>query len=146
MINVSLRVDAGRVVAQLRKQQADNLARAVVYYHSKLLEVLNTPNTGRRVTSRTRRTPSGRPASSTAYTNPSKPGEAPRKRTGWLQRNVTYSLDRENLTGTVGVTVNATYGLYLELGTRAMRPRPWLLATLARYTPQLQNLIRGGSA
>ncbi len=143
---ITLRVDAGRVVAELRKKQADNLARAVAYYHSKLMETLNTPNTGQRVTSRTRRTPSGRRASSTIYLNPSKPGEAPRKRTGWLQRNVVYSLDRASLTGTVGCTVNAKYGLYLELGTRTMAPRPWLLATLKRYTPQLQNLLRGGTA
>jgi hypothetical protein len=146
MMHVNVRVDPGQVLAEMQRRQADNLARAVVWYHSKLLEVLNVPNTGQRVFSRTRRTPSGRRASSTVYPNPSRPGEPPRKRTGWLQRNVVYTLDRQKLTGTVGVTINAKYGLYLELGTRRMAARPWFLATLRRYTPQISNLLRGGTA
>jgi hypothetical protein len=77
------------------------------------------------------------------YDTPSKPGEPPRKRTGWLQRNVLYELDEKTLSGRVGITRNARYGLYLELGTRRMAARPWLLATLQKVEKQL-NAIAGG--
>jgi hypothetical protein len=75
------------------------------------------------------------------HKTPSQPGEAPRKRTGFLQGNVQREYDEPALTSRVGISKNAIYGLFLELGTRYMRPRPWLMATLKAVMPQLQATI-----
>ena len=104
--------------------------RAAVYYHTKVLEALNKPNSGVTVKGKRR------------YLSPSLPGEPPRKRTGWLQRNVLYEVNQKAGTVRVGVTQNAKYGLYLELGTRRMQARPWLLSTLRQLLPVLQVLMR----
>ncbi|MCC6421631.1 MAG: hypothetical protein IT429_25710, partial [Gemmataceae bacterium] len=69
--------------------------------------------------------------------------EPPRKRTGWLQRHVQYRLDREQSRGVVGVAAQAPYGLALELGTKNMAARPFLLSTLEKYREQLQAIARG---
>lgn len=143
MIEVKLTLDAARLVAAVEARAREGIARATVFLHQKTLEVLNTSNPGERRKHRTRKTKSGRAASHTVYASPSQPGEAPRKRTGWLQRNVKYELDLPAFTGRVGVGVNAKYGAYLELGTRRMRPRPWLFATLVRHLPQLRALTLG---
>ena len=84
--------------------------------------------------------PSSRP-----YEEPSPPGnrfagEPPRKRTGFGAGNVQYELDNEALAGRVGVTVNARYMVWLELGTRWIAARPWMLATLRNVWNQLVAL------
>jgi hypothetical protein len=74
------------------------------------------------------------------YDTPSQAGEPPRKRTGFLQRNVLYELDRASLTGRVGVSRSALYGLYLELGTARMRARPFIASTLAAHRDKLRAI------
>jgi hypothetical protein len=120
----------------VRKAALDRLRRAVARLHAALLEALNVPNTGTRV-----KGPGGRRR--TVYPSPSKPGEPPRKRTGWLQRNVVYEIDGRKNTARIGVTAGAKYGAFLELGTRRMRARPWLLATLERVRPELAAILGG---
>ncbi len=78
------------------------------------------------------------------YTTPSLPGEPPRKRTGWLQQHVVREYDEGTLTARVGVTKNAAYGLYLELGTKRMAARPWLMTTVNKLMPQMQALMGKG--
>ena len=117
--------------AQLRQRQLRALQRATVYLWQHLQQVLNVPNTGQR-----RKRKYGR-GSYTVYPNPSKPGEAPRKRTGFLQRNVKYDIDRKNISARVGVTENARYGAYLEL----LMDRPWLLVTARRLMPQMVRMM-----
>lgn len=125
MIAAKLTWNATQATAEIQARGWQGIARAVVYLHTQLLHALNVSNP--------------RP-----YTTPSRPGEAPRKRTGWLQRNVLYELDKDAMTGRVGVTKNAQYGLYLELGTKRMAARPWLWATVERCWRQLQALAMGG--
>ena len=73
------------------------------------------------------------------YLTPSLPGEPPRKRTGFLQANVLFELDKAGLKSRTGVSTNARYGLFLELGTkRGLLPRPWLLATLEKFFPEIK--------
>ena len=71
------------------------------------------------------------------YITPSKPGEPPRKRTGWFAANVIYELDEQKQEGRVGVTQGAIYGIFLEL----VMNRPWLLSTLRKVMPQLQGIV-----
>jgi len=135
VIRVRVQLDEA-ATADLRQRAWEGLARAVVHLHTRLLERLNVPNTGTR----------GR-RGGTVYRNPSRPGEPPRKITGWLQRNVVYELDVGGLKARVGLAANATYGAYLELGTHRVRPRPWLLSTLEQERPYMAALAspKGGA-
>ena len=101
-----------------------NLVRAVVFYWTALQNSLNVSNP--------------RP-----YHTPAPPGDPPHKRTGFLAANVVYELEKEYLLARVGVLRNALYGMFLELGTRFMAPRPWLLATLEKVKTQMQAIIKG---
>ncbi|MES2342323.1 MAG: hypothetical protein V4597_11640 [Pseudomonadota bacterium] len=135
--------DGDRVVEAVLDAGWNGLVRAVVTYHAELLRVLSVPNAGKRMT-RKRDTVAGKKGSTyTIYPNPSRPGEPPRKRTGWLQAHVRFELDQPARRGTAGVDLAALYGVFLELGTRNMDPRPWLLATLTRMLPQLRALAEG---
>lgn len=102
----------------------ERLARAVVFFWNAVQGELNVVNP--------------RP-----YKTPSRAGEPPRKRTGFLAANVKYELDQGEMKGRVGIGQNALYGLYLELGTRFMGPRPWLLATLNKTMGQLRSIVGG---
>lgn len=54
----------------------------------------------------------------------SKPGGPPNTDTGRLISSIRTQTDRS--TTTVSVGSNVKYSLYLEFGTKKMRPRPWL--------------------
>lgn len=113
----------------------EGIRRATAFFHGKLKQELNVANPRSR-----------KKRQRGVYTNTSRPGEPPHKRTGWLQRHVIFELDRKNLRSRVGLSVNAIYGLFLELGTRKMAARPWLMATLKKYwaeiRAQAENLTR----
>ncbi|HEX5272703.1 MAG TPA: hypothetical protein VFW33_19535 [Gemmataceae bacterium] len=143
-INARLKIDPDKIVKELESRAWEGIQRATVFLHSKVKEALNVPNSGERRKHPARKTPSGRAASYTVYPHPSRPGEPPRKRTGWLQSQVAYDLDRTRLQGRVGVRVSARYGLYLELGTRRMQARPFITAPIVQYRAQLDALIRSG--
>lgn len=87
----------------------------------------------------------------TIYPYPSKPGEPPRKRTGWLQRHVLMEFaeakagNQTLMASRTGVGRNAIYGLYLELGTRRVKPRPWLVATLLKHRGMIGQLMASQS-
>lgn len=122
------------IVDRLRAAQLRGLRRATVYLWTQLQQTLNVPNTGTTVRVRG----GGR---ATRYLSPSAPGEPPRKRSGFLQRSVTYEIDVEGLTSRVGPSVNATYGVHLELGTARMQARPWLLSTAKRCMPTMAQMV-----
>ena len=106
---------------------------------TELVLTLNVPNTGVSVKRKRGR------GSYTIYPNPSEPKHPPHKRTGFLQAHVGAELDEKALQSRVGVGTNAKYGLYLELGTRYIEPRPWLLATVEKVWDKLQAAIKAGS-
>lgn len=58
----------------------------------------------------------------------SAPGEAPAVDTGTLRASVTHVVDEGKMEGLVGT--HEDYGLYLEVGTSNIRPRPWLTPSL----------------
>ena len=67
------------------------------------------------------------------------PGQPPRKRTGTLQKSVTSQVTRGDGVVTIRVGTKIPYGKFLEMGTRAMRPRPWLRSGVAEIAPRLQR-------
>ena len=72
------------------------------------------------------------------------PGEYPRKQTGELRRNITYEVSEDGLTGRVGT--NLLYAKFLSLGTKHMRPRPFLRKTLMKEREAVARLLTGGVA
>lgn len=128
---------------RLHDATAEGLKRATVYYHTQARQAVSKPNSGVRVPVM-RRTPGGNKKSRTIYPNPSKPGEPPRLRTGFGARNVIMEFDENDVAGRVGIAKNAKYMLYLELGTRFIRRRPWLVATLRKQQAAIGKLAATG--
>jgi len=126
MMRGSFKWDGERAYQEVLDAGWDGIRQATVFLWQQCQSAINTP--------------SSRPYSEPTPPGNRVPGEPPRKRTGWFQANVLYTLDRAALTGRVGLGLGARYGLFLELGTRRMLARPWLLATLKKVWAQLQAL------
>lgn len=127
----------------LKRATARGLKRAGTYYHQKCREAVSRPNTG--VSVRViRRTPGGNRRTRTIYPNPSKPGESPRLRTGFGRRNVVVNHDPRGQWARVGVSQNGIYMFYLEVGTRRIARRPWLLKTLIEHRQMIGKLAATG--
>ncbi len=124
VISASIVINPGALTAIVATSK-ERLLRVIVAFWTACLKALNKSNP--------------RP-----YQTPSAPGEPPRLRTANLRNNVTWSVAPDGLSGKVGVTANARYGLYLELGTKRMAARPWLSATLKAELPRLQQIASGG--
>lgn len=62
------------------------------------------------------------------YLDPSKPGEYPKKATGFLRAHIIHDADPAALTAYWGLAADpqAIYGKHLELGTSRMGRRPWM--------------------
>lgn len=137
MIKSNFQWNGARVLAVSVDGAWERLVRVVLYYQQAVMLALNVPNTGRRVafTDRT-----GKRRTRTVYDNPSRPGEPPHKVTGNLQGNVLVEFVRDLLRAKVGLGRNAYYGLFLELDTRFIKDRSFLLRTLRNVFPQLQAL------
>jgi len=61
----------------------------------------------------------------------SAPGAAPAVDTGRLRASITYELGQDGRGLVARIGTNVKYAAYLELGTRRMRPRPFLRPALA---------------
>lgn len=72
----------------------------------------------------------------------SAPGETPATQTGTLIRSVTS--ETEKLVGRVGT--NLKYGLYLEIGTKNIAPRPFLRSTFEKNKSKIAEIISGRPA
>lgn len=70
----------------------------------------------------------------------SKPGESPRLRTGTLRQSVTTNIDRAELVAKVGIPQTTIYGFWLEVGTRWIKQRPWMIKTLEQELPTIERL------
>lgn len=143
MIETRLTWSGDELAGEIRLTLTTWVQRATLALWTWCVEALNVPNTGERRKSRTRKTKSGRAASYTVYPHPSRPGEPPRKRAGWGQRNVKWEVDRDGV-GRVGVTQNAPYLAMLDVGTRDTEARPWLLSTAEAHADQLRAMVLEG--
>lgn len=87
----------------------EGIRRATVFYLNAIQNALNKPNSGMDVP-----TPGG--GSRRVYPNSSKPGEPPRKITGFGAGNVLADYDQAALKSRVGVAQGARYMVAMELG------------------------------
>lgn len=77
----------------------------------------------------------------------SRPGQAPALQTGFLHGHIFYQR-RSNTSVIVGVpalnnkTADPRYGLYLEVGTSRMAPRPYLRPALANKRREIQEIFK----
>jgi len=58
-------------------------------------------------------------------------------RTGYLRSSI-YSLVKDWV---VNIGAEATYALFVEVGTRTLRARPYLYPSIQQYLPQLEQAI-----
>ena len=97
----------------------EGILRATVYFWTECSKAVGIPNPP-------------------PYKDSSKPGEPPRKRTGFGQANITYEVDKSILTTRVGVLSPARYMAGLELFGK----RPWLKSTLDKTINTLRQRVR----
>jgi hypothetical protein len=136
----------------LRNATAKGLQRATVFLHAESRRAVSKPNSGVKVRfkdqskeAKDQRKAAGRNKTSrTVYPSPSKPGEPPKLRTGFGARNVVMEFDKAAMAGRVGVTANGMYMFYLEVGTRRIARRPWLMATLLKHLVTIGKLAATG--
>lgn len=77
-------------------------------------------------------------------------GEPPKKRSGWLWRNIFSFVQRglgrlrggKAFIAWVGVGKSAPYGEMLDRGTATIKPRPWIGVTIWQELGNLRGLIR----
>lgn len=143
-MSVKVKVYDREFNAALRSATADGIRRATVYAHQQAQLEVNKPNTGVRVPVK-RQTPGGNKSSRTIYPNPSAPGEPPRKRTGWGQRNIVWEFDSLRVIGRYGVRKNALYMYFLHIGTRFIAPRPWMLAPIEKNVAMIIALLKSSA-
>ncbi len=129
--------------AALAKMTGEGLARAVQHYHTQLRLAVNKPNSG--VKQGAKRGEGGRfLKQKTTYPNPSKPGEPPRKRTGFGQNSIVREIDKKAMIARVGVTKAGIYMAYLDLGTKHIARRPFFEPVLRDNLQVMAALLKSG--
>ena len=139
----SMKWNGGQFEKQLKKATSEGLKRAGTFYQQRCVQAVSKPNTGVSVPVQ-RQSPGGNRRTRTIYPNPSKPGESPRLRTGFGRRNIVVNHDPKGEYARVGITKNAMYMFYLELGTRHIARRPWLVKTLRENQEVIGKLAATG--
>jgi len=70
----------------------------------------------------------------------SRPGESPRLQTGAGRDSIEGGFDGELGAAFVGLRPGGVHLWYLEFGTRHVSSRPWLISTLSREMPVLEQM------
>lgn len=142
-MGVQVKIRDKEFLQALQNATNEGLQRATVYCHGQAQMLVNKPNTGKRVKIK-RPVKGGNKSSRTIYPTPSKPGEPPKKRTGFGQRNIVWEYDSAKMVGRYGITKNALYMFFLEIGTRFIAPRPWMLKALTNNIRVVVALLQSG--
>ena len=142
-MSVTVRWHGDKFLADLSEATNVGLQRAGAFYHTEARREVSRPNSGvrRRRSRNTRRGNKG--SSYTVYPHPSKPGEPPKVRTGFGRQNVVMNWSgwkTKEPWVRVGVTKNGMYMYHLEIGTRHVKKRPWLVATLMKHQHTIAKL------
>jgi len=129
-----------RVAAGLERSAAEGVQRAATLVQTRARLLANRP--AKRIRKKRTRSTSAGPKGSqyTEYVG-STPGSPPMVRTSFGRRNVLVEFSRAKLVARVGPAANAVYMAYLELGTKTIRPRPWLKPALQQSLPAIRALL-----
>ncbi len=141
--SVNMKWNGKEFEQKLKAATAEGLMRAGQFYHTKCVMAVSKPNTGKSVPVKYK-TPGGNKRTRTIYPNPSKPGEPPRLRTGFGRKNIVVNHDPKGKYTRVGVSANGIYMFYLEVGTRRIARRPWLMQTLMDNHEMIGKLAATG--
>jgi len=142
-MSVRLKVNESAVKQGLKRLTEKGLKRGTVFYHAQCRRAVSRSNTGVSVPIQ-RRSKGGNKTSRTIYPDPSKPGEPPKVRSGHGKANIIFGFSATELKSRVGVKKNNLYMIYLDLGTRSIKRRPWLTATLKKFAKQIGRLLASG--
>jgi len=122
------------------KQIEAGLYAAAVELHRIARKKASIPNAGQTVAVKRQRA-GGNKSSRTIYPHSSRPGESPRRRTGFGQKNIVFGISQDGTTARVGYTRNARYMTYHELGIRYSRVglqyRPTIVPAMRHNAPRL---------
>jgi hypothetical protein len=147
---VVMRIRSSEFKAHIHRATAEGLQRAGVFLHGKCVQAVNKSNTHRHVAKFTasQRAKRGGQKTGTVYENMHNAfaGQPPFKRSGFGQQNVAYEYngDPNHPVVRVGARKNAAYMIFLEVGTRRILARPWLLAMLKKYRAEIGRLACSG--
>lgn len=147
---MTVEIQGQEVIAAAKMEAASRLLDAALYFQAQHMQRLNTSAQPERRRVKFRKgdfiiSPAGRKITSrtvTVYTNPSKPGEYPHKRTGFGQANVLYGPQTaeevaKDLTVKLGVSAGGSYLEILEF----LRDRKGFLDTMREIEPQIKTIL-----
>lgn len=120
----------GARITAYSKQSVDNLKIGVLLIHSEAIKSLQTVSAGE---TETRYGPK-------RTVKVSRPGDPPNTDIGTAIKNIGFNVDEKILKSEVGT--NLKYLKWLELGTKNMAARPWLITALKKVQPLLRKVFR----
>lgn len=137
-----------QVVKGMQAQARRNVAAAAIRLKSRIQTEISQAGTLRYHPS-TKRGKTSKSFKTIYNFTHSAPGNPPYKQTGHLRRSIAWEVvsigvAAATVTGRVGT--NLKYGRYLELGTKRMKRRPYIVITLRRNEAEIRAILIGGIA
>ncbi len=131
---VTIKLNSRNILPKLEKEATKRMWDAVSYVQAEVLQTLSGDRSGRVYNI---------PGTNKTYVA-SAPGEPPAVRTGGLRFSIENHGARviqedKSIKGQVGTDL--LYGLWLEMGTSKMLPRPWLEPTFRRCTERIKERL-----
>lgn len=130
-----VKFDIGKVTAHYRSQVADNMQRAVFFLQQRSIDSLRSGDKTGRIYKR-----------GSVEHRASAPGEAPATDTGRLQGAITTGVLTFPLKVIGKVIAQTVYAGPLELGTKRIKPRPFLRPPIDNNRAKLLRIISGKSS
>jgi len=128
-----------KFLAEARRRESVGVQLAAQFLVKQAQGLVNTSAGPKKVRVK-RRTARGNRRTRTIYTNPSRPGQSPHKRTGQGQRSIATEHDSASLTSRVGWRRSGRHMLILEL----FRQRPHLVKALNQNRARIAELAATG--
>jgi hypothetical protein len=134
----------------IRRATAEGLQQAGVFLYSQCMRAVNKSNPFKFVPKSTKKPGArrGGQKKGPVYLNMHNAfaGQPPFKRTGDGQANIVYEYNdnEKDPRVRVGVSKDGIYMVYLELGTRRILARPWLLEMLNKHSKTIGRLCCTG--
>ena len=131
MAGVTIRLYTKEITQSIKDTASKRMYEAVNEVRSQVNVTLSGKRTGR-----TYKVPG-----TNRHYQASSPGEPPAQATGRLRQSVFARVEGmgNQVTGRVGTEL--PYGLWLDEGTKKMKPRPWLERSLDKAIPRLREIF-----